>query len=281
MAASTLAAPTAAPQTYSRREQVGWYFYDWANSAFSTTVVSVFLGPYLTAITQAAADADGFVYPLGHCPINADSFFPYMVSLSVVLQVFFLPVLGAIADYTHLKKRLLGDLRLYRRACHHGHVLPAGRQLPAGRRPLPDCQPRVSAPPWSSTTPTCPTLPAPTSATRCRRRGGRWATWAAGLLLLLNLVFLQVLAEPLGVSTGDAVRICLASAGDLVGRIFTLIPLQRLASHQARKALAQGETYLGVGFKQLGHTLRQAAQATRRRSSFWWPTCSTTTASRR
>ena len=31
-----------------RREQRGWYFYDWANSAFPTTVVTVFLGPYLT-----------------------------------------------------------------------------------------------------------------------------------------------------------------------------------------------------------------------------------------
>ena len=106
MAASTLAAPTAAPQTYSRREQVGWYFYDWANSAFSTTVVTVFLGPYLTKITQAAAGADGFVYPFG-IPIAADSFFPYMVSLSVILQVLFLPIMGAIADYTHWKKRLL------------------------------------------------------------------------------------------------------------------------------------------------------------------------------
>ncbi len=51
----------------SRRERVGWYFYDWANSAFSTTVVTVFMGPYLTTITKAAADASGFVYPLGDC----------------------------------------------------------------------------------------------------------------------------------------------------------------------------------------------------------------------
>ena len=94
---------------YSRREQVGWYYYDWANSAFSTTVISVFLGPYLTAITQAAADANGFVYPLGAwLPISAESFFPYLVSLSVVMQVFFLPILGAIADYTRLKKQMLG-----------------------------------------------------------------------------------------------------------------------------------------------------------------------------
>ena len=51
---------------YSRREQIGWYFYDWANSAFSTTVVTVFLGPYLTSVAQAAADANGMVYPDGH-----------------------------------------------------------------------------------------------------------------------------------------------------------------------------------------------------------------------
>ena len=53
-------------------------------------------------------DASGFVYPLG-IPIRADAFFPYMVSLSVLLQrVFVLPVMGAVVDYTHLKKRLMG-----------------------------------------------------------------------------------------------------------------------------------------------------------------------------
>ena len=44
-------------RTLATRERVGWIAYDWANSAFSTTVVVVFLGPYLTSITQAAADA--------------------------------------------------------------------------------------------------------------------------------------------------------------------------------------------------------------------------------
>ncbi|MGH3324418.1 MAG: MFS transporter, partial [Streptomyces sp.] len=42
-----------------RREQRGWYFYDWANSVFSTSVLTVFLGPYLTEIAKSAADADG------------------------------------------------------------------------------------------------------------------------------------------------------------------------------------------------------------------------------
>src|SRR5687768_6898872 len=90
---------------FSRREQIGWYFYDWANSAFSTTVVTVFLGPYLTEIAKAASDASGRVYPLG-IPVAAGSFFAYMVSLSVALQVLFLPILGAIADYSNRKKQM-------------------------------------------------------------------------------------------------------------------------------------------------------------------------------
>jgi UMF1 family MFS transporter len=93
-------------QRSRRREQRGWYFYDWANSAFSTTVVTVFLGPYLTAVTDSAADANGLVYPLG-IPVLAGSYFPYVLSLSLVLQVFLLPFTGAMADRTGRKKRLL------------------------------------------------------------------------------------------------------------------------------------------------------------------------------
>src|SRR5215204_6096 len=80
--------------------------YEWANSAFSTTVITVFLNPYLTSIAQGAADANGVLNVLGF-KIQYDSFFLYCVSLSVLLQVFILPLLGAIADYSHLRKRML------------------------------------------------------------------------------------------------------------------------------------------------------------------------------
>ena len=62
------------PPKNDSREVVGWYFYDWANSAFSTTVVTVFLGPYLTTVAKAAADPDGYIYPLG-IRVFAGSFF--------------------------------------------------------------------------------------------------------------------------------------------------------------------------------------------------------------
>lgn len=42
-----------------RKEIFGWAMYDWANSAFSTTVGTVFLGPYVASLARSAAEAAG------------------------------------------------------------------------------------------------------------------------------------------------------------------------------------------------------------------------------
>src|SRR5690606_1416655 len=105
----TAVAPTPVS---TRRERVGWYFYDWANSAFSTTVIAVFLSPYLTEVAKSAAgcvDAAcgaARLYPLG-IPVSPLSFYSYILSLSVLLQVFVMPVVGALTDRTPHRKRLL------------------------------------------------------------------------------------------------------------------------------------------------------------------------------
>jgi MFS-type transporter involved in bile tolerance (Atg22 family) len=89
---------------HSSSEQRGWYMYDFAQSAFSTTVITLFLGPYLTALAKSAADSVGMVHPLG-IDVDARSYWSYLISLSVILQVLFLPVIGAIADYGRRKNR--------------------------------------------------------------------------------------------------------------------------------------------------------------------------------
>ena len=82
--------------------------YDWANSAFQTTVVTVLIGPYLTDLAQREVGRNGIVANLGPFgTITAMSLFPYCISTSVFLQVLLLPLLGAIADYSHAKKRLM------------------------------------------------------------------------------------------------------------------------------------------------------------------------------
>ena len=90
------------------REIFGWKMYDWANSAFSTTIVGALFGPYLTEIAQRVVGENGVVVNLGPLgAITAKSFFPTCVSVAVFLQVFLLPILGSVADYTNLKKKML------------------------------------------------------------------------------------------------------------------------------------------------------------------------------
>jgi UMF1 family MFS transporter len=124
--------------TTGRRERTGWYFYDWANSAFSATVLAVFLGPFLTNVTEVAAgcplgtdDCTGRVHPLG-ITVAAGSFYPYMVSLSVLLTVFVLPVMGAIADRTPRKKPLLAGAAFIAAAATIGFAFVTGERYLLG-----------------------------------------------------------------------------------------------------------------------------------------------------
>ncbi len=39
-----------------KREIFGWTMYDWANSAFSTTVVTALLGPCILALGEASTE---------------------------------------------------------------------------------------------------------------------------------------------------------------------------------------------------------------------------------
>jgi UMF1 family MFS transporter len=240
--------------TYSRREQIGWYFYDWANSAFSTTVVTVFLGPYLTGVARSAADAAGMVYPLG-IPVAAASYFPYLVSLSVLLQVLFLPILGAVADYTHLKKRLLGlfayigalaTMALYFVQGDNyqlGGLLFVVANLSFGASIVfynaflteiapPDRRDAVSSQGWA-----------------LGYLGG-------GLLLVVNLLLYNS-AESFGLTQSEAARISMTAAG-MWWAIFTLIPLLALRVRAPARQLPSGRRYLTVGFSQLRETFRSA-----------------------
>src|SRR3954453_21642815 len=95
-----------APSVDRVREQRGWYIYDWANSAFASTVLTLFLGPYLTSIAKAAAGPDGFVHPLG-IPVEPRAWWGYLVSISVLMQVVCLPLAGSFADRSPNKKSIL------------------------------------------------------------------------------------------------------------------------------------------------------------------------------
>ncbi|HVO93641.1 MAG TPA: MFS transporter, partial [Terriglobales bacterium] len=234
-----------------RREQCAWYFYDWANSAFPTTVVTVFIGPYLTSIAKAAADSGGFIYPLG-LKIVAESFFPYLVSLSVLLQVVFLPLLGAIADYSHFKKQMLA-LFAYTGAfatmamyfLHQTNYLLGGVLFGVANLSFGASIVFYNA--------FLIDVAQPEERDHVSSMGWALGYIGGGLLLGLNL-WLFAKAGDLGLSIAMAVRINLASAG-IWWAIFTVFPLVVLKQGQPPKQLPRNEHYLNVGVRQLRDTL--------------------------
>lgn len=249
-----LAGALPATITNDRREQIGWYLYDWANSAFSTTVVTVFLGPYLTEVTRAAADANGFVYPLG-IPIAAGSFFAYMVSLSVVLQIFFLPIMGAIADYSQRKKQLLGIFAYIGAFATMGLYFLQGSNylLGGGLFLLANVAFGASIVFYNAF---LPEIATPDRRDAVSSQGWALGYLGGGLLLAANLALFSS-AEALGLTSSQAVRISIVSAG-MWWAIFTVAPLVMLRRRAAVKQLPPGERYLTIGFKQLRETFRQA-----------------------
>ena len=236
---------TLAPN--DKREIFGWAMYDWANSAFSTTVVTVFLGPYLTAITKAAADANGLVYLLNY-PIKFDSYFTFLISASVLLQVTFLPILGALADYSHVRKQLMQVFAIIGSVSTilMFFITPGGHWFAGVLFLIANIAFGASMVFYNSYLPSI--------ASEDRRDAISSYGWAmgymgGGLLLLLNLIVF-LLKDKLGLDGNMVARISLASAG-VWWLGFSFFTFFRLRPRHAMRPLPVGENYFTIGFKQL------------------------------
>ncbi|MEU5281335.1 MFS transporter [Streptomyces asoensis] len=236
-----------------RREQRGWYFYDWACSVYSTSVLTVFLGPYLTSVAERAADADGYVHPLG-IPVRAGSFFPYAVSLSVVVAVLVMPLVGAAADRSGRKKPLLGAAAYTGAAATTAMFLVGGDRYLLGGFLLivANAAQSVAMMLYNSY---LPQIAPPEERDAVSSRG--WAFgYAAGSLVLVADLVLYLAHDSFGVSESAAVRICLASAGLWWGG-FTLVPLLRLRDRPSAALRADsGTPRTAPGLRQLAATVR-------------------------
>jgi MFS transporter, UMF1 family len=228
-----------------------WYLYDWANSAFSTTVISLFIGPYLTSVAESGADASGMISLWG-LEMRPGSLYPYAISFSVFAQVFLLPIIGGVADRIKSRNSLLAvfayigsisTMFLYfvkdgRYALGAFLLIVAnisfGAALVVANSYIQD-------------------LAAPDKRDTVSSRGWAFGYAGGGLLLLLNLV-LYAGYESFGVTQGEAVRISLMSAG-VWWAIFTIITVRGLRTLN-RPVGAVGSQALTVGFKELKVTLK-------------------------
>jgi UMF1 family MFS transporter len=74
-----------------------WCMYDWANSAFATTIMAAMFPPFYRAMVTATG--------LGEA--DATAYWAYTTSIALLLVAVLAPVLGAISDYTGNKKRYI------------------------------------------------------------------------------------------------------------------------------------------------------------------------------
>ena len=243
------------PSKNEPREIFGWKMYDWANSAFYTTVVGALFGPYLTRLAQDSVGPNGTVLDLGFLgAVTAKSLATLCVSISVGAQVFLLPVLGALGDYSNLKKRLMalfcymgvaatcllffikGDLYLVGGLLFIVANVCFGASIVFYNAFLPE-------------------IASEDQTDKVSSRGFAYGYFGGGLLLALNLV--MVLGAPrIGIETGLAVRLALLSAGIWWGG-FAIITFTRLRARPAAKQLPIGESYLKAGVKELASTFSE------------------------
>jgi UMF1 family MFS transporter len=71
--------------------------YDWANSAFVTTITGAMFPPFYRSMAKAAGLSDA----------NATAYWAYTTSIALLLVAILAPILGAISDHTGQKKRFV------------------------------------------------------------------------------------------------------------------------------------------------------------------------------
>lgn len=245
-------------------ERRGWYFYDWANSGYVTTVGTVLFAPYLTSVAEQAAC--GRVGTSDDpCHTNLDvlgvgvspgSLAFYVVTAATLASALILPVVGAIADRSARKKVwmcgfawvggtaaccmvfvadgrwALGALLLFA-----GHIC-LGSSLVVYDAIM--CE-----------------IAGPDERDEVSSRG--WAFGYLGGFILLSVNLAVVTAhDALGMEKGTAVRLSLLSAGLWWG-LFSIIPFVRIRNRPPVAVVPTGGgNLIRQSFGQLFATLRHA-----------------------
>ena len=74
----------------------GWYFFDWANQAYALTVMTVIAPALMAALYNTATGTQ-----------SGDTFYAWVLTISMIFVVLTAPALGVIADKMPIKKKLL------------------------------------------------------------------------------------------------------------------------------------------------------------------------------
>jgi UMF1 family MFS transporter len=241
------------------RQQKAWNWYDWANSAFYTTVLSVMFAPYMITVAGKAAgcvDADETckrtVDVLG-LHLAAGSLPSYLTSFATIAGAFVLPIVGSFVDRSAHKKRhmagyawagaAVGALLFFLADDHWqlGAVAVVLSSILAGCSLVSYYAILVD-------------ISTEDERDRASSRGWAWGYLGGGVLLALNLV-LFLGHDSFGLSKSMSVRISLLSAA-VWWAAFTIIPFVKLRDYVPNAVVPQRGNVIRRSFGQLFTTLR-------------------------
>ena len=243
------------------REQKSWYWYDWANSAYYTTVLSVLFAPYMITVAGRAAGCgdspddtcDKTVSVLG-LHLAAGSLPFYLTSFATILSAFILPVVGAMVDRSGRKKWHMAGFAWAGAACASLLFFMHGEswQLAAVAIVLSSLLAGCSLISYSAIL--CD-ISTEEERDRVSSKGWAFGYLGGGLLLLINLAI--VLGHSaIGLDKEMAVRVSLLSAA-VWWAAFTIIPFRGLRDRPPVGVVRESGGLMQRSFGQLFTTLRQ------------------------
>jgi UMF1 family MFS transporter len=234
------------------REQKAWYWYDWANSAYITTIGTVMFGPYFIGLAENAAGADDRLRFL-FMDLPPGSVFFWLITISTIISALLLPPLGAMADRTANKKGLLAGFAwtgsllaaLIFFATGDNWVLAAFAIVGANLCFM------AAGVIYDSI---LPLISTEEERDRVSSRGWAFGYLGGGLLLAANLA-LFVMHDNFGMTEALAARVSMLSAA-VWWAGFTLIPFLRLSNHEPKHVVPESGGPVRQSFGQLWATLK-------------------------
>ena len=237
------------------KEQKAWYWYDWANSAYVTTIATVLFAPYIINVAEEAAVNDR-VNLLG-LSVAPGSLPSYLVTASTIISAILLPLLGPVADRTANKKGMLATFAWLGAASASLLFFCKGDNWQIGAVAVFLANIFLGASMVVNDS-ILPLISEEHERDRVSSRGWAFGYLGGFILLAINLALVTVL--PFGLDTETAARISMLSAA-VWWAAFTFIPFYGLQDHPPAAAPGPaGQGIVAESFGQLRRTLKELPQ---------------------
>ncbi len=227
---------------YKRRIRA-WTMYDWANSAFATTILAAVLPIYYSQVAGSTLPSEA----------TATAYWSLGLSISLIIVAILSPILGTISDVMRGKKRFLAifaGIGIVATALlvlvTTGNWVLASVLAVLGRIGFNGSLTFYDA--------LLPHVAKDEDQDSVSSRGYAMGYLGGGLLLAINIVMIQLLPGTWGA------RLSFLSVA-IWWAVFSIPLFKRVPEPPSATAtLAPGETVLSVSFKRLGETLRDIRQ---------------------